>query len=75
MRALVQRLCEALLRWAAHGPSPSEAEEPPQPAPPPPPPRKPDDIWPFEPYDNLVRPYVLSPEELYVYGVVDEVLA
>lgn len=75
MRAFIERLCEALLRWAAHGSSPSEAEEPPQPAPPPPPPRKPDDIWPFESYDNLVRPYVLSPEELYVYGVADEVLA
>ncbi|MDX2603119.1 hypothetical protein PV330_24300 [Streptomyces caniscabiei] len=64
MRSLVVRLCEALLRWAAPGPVP-EAEEAPEPAPPPPPPRTLDDIWPFEPYDNLVRPYVLSTEELY----------
>lgn len=70
MRALVVLLCEALLRWAAHGPSPSgAAEEPPRPAPPPAPPRTCDDIWPFESYDHLVRPYVLTPEELYVYGV------
>ncbi|MEE1761988.1 MULTISPECIES: hypothetical protein [unclassified Streptomyces] len=65
MRALVVRLCEALLRWAAPGPVPPEAEEAQEPAPPPPPPRTLDDIWPFESYDNLVRPYVLSPEELY----------
>jgi hypothetical protein len=32
---------------------------------PPPPPHRPDDIWPFERYDTLVRPYVLSAEELY----------
>ena len=69
MRAFVVRLCEALLRWAAPGPVPPEAEEAQEPAPPPPPPRALDDIWPFESYDNLVRPYVLSPEELYTSGM------
>ncbi|WP_405894759.1 hypothetical protein OG272_23660 [Streptomyces sp. NBC_00104] len=67
MRALVVRLCEALVRWAAPGPPPPEVEEPLEPAPPPPP-RKTVDIWPFEPYDNFVRPYVLSAEELYSHG-------
>ncbi|WP_328838362.1 hypothetical protein [Streptomyces europaeiscabiei] len=68
MRALVVRLCEALLRWAAPGPPPPEAEEPSDPVPPRPP-HKPVDIWPFERYDNLVRPYVLSAEELYSHDV------
>ncbi|MDT0570946.1 hypothetical protein RM704_26380 [Streptomyces sp. DSM 3412] len=67
MRSLVVRLCEALLRWAAPGPVPPEAEEAREPAPPPP--RELDDIWPFESYANLVRPYVLSPEELYTSGM------
>jgi hypothetical protein len=64
MRALAVRLREALLRWAAPGPPPPEAEEVTESAPPPPP-HRPDDIWPFERYDTLVRPYVLSAEELY----------
>ncbi|MFM9557943.1 MULTISPECIES: hypothetical protein [Streptomyces] len=68
MRSLVVRLCEVLLRWAAPGPVP-EAEEAPEPAPPRSPPRALDDIWPFESYDHLVRPYVLSPEELYTSGM------
>lgn len=69
MRALVVRLCEALLRWAAPGTPSAEADEPLDPGPPPQP-QKPVDIWPFEPYDNFVRPYVLSPEELYVFGTL-----
>lgn len=29
-----------------------------------------DDLWPFEPYDKFVRPYVLTADELYVaYGM------
>ncbi|MFF5361214.1 hypothetical protein ACFY4I_17765 [Streptomyces scabiei] len=68
MRALLVRLCGALLRRAAPGSPPPEAEEPTEPAPPPPPHRL-DDIWPFERYDTLVRPYVLSAEELYSHDV------
>ncbi|UUU23185.1 hypothetical protein [Streptomyces sp. DSM 40750] len=68
MRALVVRLCEALLRWAAPSPLSPDAEEPLEPGPPPRH-QKPVEIWPFEPYDNLVRPYVLSPEELYARGM------
>ncbi|QFQ98423.1 hypothetical protein F9278_22050 [Streptomyces phaeolivaceus] len=68
MRTLVVRLCEALLRWTVPDPPSAGAAEPLEPAPPPPP-RRPDDIWPFEPYATFVRPYVLSPEELYVHHV------
>lgn len=78
MRAFVARLREVLppglgrrrraataTAAAAQAPAVDEPLEPE-------PPRSPkpiDDLWPFEPYDNFVRPYVLSPEELYVYGM------
>ncbi|MFF7842919.1 hypothetical protein ACFZC6_29615 [Streptomyces ossamyceticus] len=55
-------------RLAAVDPQAVDTHEPPEPLPLPS--AKPvDDLWPFEPYDNFVRPYVLSPEELYVHGL------
>ncbi|GHE39558.1 hypothetical protein [Streptomyces capitiformicae] len=60
--------------WSTPGPRPAQRtgdSQPLDPGPPPPLPRKPvDDLWPFEPYDNFVRPYVLTAEELHVaYGM------
>ncbi|EKX65054.1 hypothetical protein Sipo8835_38010 [Streptomyces ipomoeae] len=74
MRTLVAKLCEKLLpgrgrRRAAAAARPGRHGAPLEPGPPPPPPPV-DDLWPFEPYDNFVRPYVLTAEELYVvYGM------
>lgn len=77
MREFFARLREVLAamlppvfmqRHAAVHPQPVDTHEPPEPLPLRSP-RPVDDLWPFEPYDNFVRPYVLSPEELYAYGV------
>ena len=76
MRAFVTRLRDALLPGRGRRRTPAPAQraghaEPLDLGPPPSHPPKPvDDLWPFEPYDNFVRPYVLTAEELYVaYGM------